>query len=74
MIQKKLGSKIKINRSKDIRSYRQDSSRLLKTGFMPKYNVEKAIQQLINYFDSKNKNKFGVNNFNLKKMKKLNVK
>ena len=37
---------------------------------MPKYNVEKAIQQLINYFDSKNKNKFGVNNFNLKKMKK----
>ena len=74
MIQKKLGSKIKINRSKDIRSYRQDSSRLLKTGFRPKYNVEKAIHQLINYFDSKTKNKFGINNFNLKKMKKLNIK
>jgi len=74
MIQKKLGSKIKINRSKDIRSYRQDSSRLLKTGFRPKYNVEKAIHQLINYFDNKTKNKFGINNFNLKKMKKLNIK
>ncbi|MDC0525309.1 SDR family oxidoreductase [Pelagibacteraceae bacterium] len=74
MIKDSLGAKIIINKSKDIRSYRQDSSRLLRTGFKPKYNVDYAIQQLTNYFKNYKSTKFGINNFNLKKMKKLNIK
>ena len=66
-IQKKLKVKISINKVKDIRSYRQDSSRLLRSGFKPKYNVDYAINQLIDYFKKNKINKFGVNNFNLKK-------
>ena len=64
MIKKKLGAKIIINKSKDIRSYRQDSTRLLRTGFKPKYNVDHAIQQLTNYFKKNKSTRFGVNNFN----------
>ena len=74
MIKKKLGAKIIINKSKDIRSYRQDSTRLLRTGFKPKYSVDHAIQQLTNYFKKNKSTRFGVNNFNLKKMIKLNIK
>ena len=72
-IKKRIGAKIIINKSKDIRSYRQDSSRLLKTGFKPKYNVDYAIEQLSSYFKKTQKKKFGINNFNLKKMTKLKV-
>jgi len=67
MIKDSLGAKIIINKSKDIRSYRQDSSRLLRTGFKPKYNVDYAIQQLTNYFKNYKSTKFGINNFNFKK-------
>ena len=73
-IKKKLGAKIIINKTKDIRSYRQDSTRLLKTGFKPKYNVDFAIEQLVSYFKTVKKNKFGINNFNSKKMNKLKLK
>jgi len=72
-IKKKIGANIIINKSRDIRSYRQDSSRLLKTGFKPKYNVDYAIEQLLSYFKKTQKKKFGINNFNLKKMTKLKV-
>ena len=58
----------------DIRSYRQDSSRLIKTGFKPKFNIDYAIDELINYFNLKRKNDFGDRNYNLIKMKQLNVK
>ena len=34
-IQKKTGAKLMVNKSVDIRSYRQDSTRLIKTGFKP---------------------------------------
>ena len=73
-IQKKTGAKIIINKNRDIRSYRQDSSRLLKTGFKPKYNVDFAIDELINFFNSKSKNYFTNKNFNLLRMKELNIK
>ena len=39
---------IKIKESNDPRSYRLDSSRLLKTGFLPKYKVSDAINQIMN--------------------------
>ena len=73
-IQKKTGAKLIVNKSVDIRSYRQDSTRLIKTGFKPEYNVDNAKEELIKYFKRNKKSKFGTQNFNLKKMKKLNVK
>ena len=73
-IKKKTGAKIIVNKTVDIRSYRQDSTRLIKTGFKPKFNIDYAIEELINYFILRKKFFFGVNNYNLFKMKKLNVK
>ena len=73
-IQKKTAAKLIINKKTDIRSYRQDSSRLIKTGFKPKFNIDDSIDELILYFNQKQLNQFGKNNFNLIKMKKLNVK
>ena len=73
-IKKRTGAKIKVNKNKDIRSYRQDSSRLLKFGFKPKYNVSVAINELIYYFKTKSKINFTKKNFNLLRMKELNIK
>ena len=42
------GAKIEIKESNDPRSYRLDSSRLLKTGFSPKHKVSDAISQVMN--------------------------
>jgi nucleoside-diphosphate-sugar epimerase len=41
------GAKIEIKDSNDPRSYRLDSSKLLKTGFAPKYKVSDAINQIM---------------------------
>ena len=73
-IQKKTGAKLIVKKKVDIRSYRQDSSRLIKTGFKPKFNIDDSIDELILHFSQKKLNQFGENNFNLIKMKKLNVK
>ena len=73
-IQKKTGAKIIINKSIDVRSYRQDSSRLIKTGFRPRYNTDDAIDELVQYFSKNKENNFGDQNFNLIKMKQLNVR
>ena len=73
-IQNKTGAKLIINKSIDIRSYRQDSSRLIKTGFKPFFTVDNAIDELIEYFKKNKKSKFGTQNFNLKKMRELDVK
>ena len=73
-IQSKTGAKLIINKSIDIRSYRQDSSRLIKTGFKPLFTVDNAIDELIEYFKKNKKSNFGTQNFNLKKMKELDVK
>jgi len=73
-IQRKTGAKLITNKSVDIRSYRQDSSRLFKTGFKPLFTVDNAIDELIEYFKKNKKSKFGTENFNLKKMRELDVK
>ena len=73
-IQSMTGAKLIINKSIDIRSYRQDSSRLIKTGFKPLFTVDNAIDELIEYFKKNKKSKFGTQNFNLKKMRELDVK
>ena len=71
-IQKLTSCKIKILKSNDPRSYRLDSSKLLKTGFKPKKNVDFAISELLNFFKKK---KFisSDNNINLKIIKNKNI-
>ena len=51
-IQKKTNADIQITKSNDPRSYRQDSSKLLKTGFKPKYTIDDAIDQIISAYES----------------------
>ena len=73
-IQNRTGAKIQANKNRDIRSYRQDSSRLLQLGFKPKYNIDFAINELIHFFKTKSKFNFTSKNFNLLRMKKLHIK
>lgn len=72
MIQKKINVKINIIKSNDPRSYRQDSSKLLKLGFKTKYGVNDAINELIK-LDKKKKIKSNLSNFTVKWMKKLKI-
>ncbi len=46
LIKKNINCKIEIKKINDIRSYNLDSSKLLKTGFKPKYSVLDAIKQI----------------------------
>ena len=73
-IKRKTNAKVIINKKRDIRSYSQDSSRLIRLGFKPKYNVDFAIDELIYFFETKSKLNFTNKNFNLLRMKKLNIK
>ena len=73
IISKKTNSIIKILKSNDPRSYRQNSSKLLKLGFKKKFSVESAIDEMI--YALKNKRikdspKFHTVNW----MKKMNIK
>ena len=49
-IQKEIDCKIVIKESNDPRSYRQDSQKILDTGFKPKKSVSLAIKELIEAF------------------------
>ena len=49
-IQKEIDCKIVIKESNDPRSYRQDSQKILDTGFKPKKSVSQAIKELIEAF------------------------
>lgn len=51
-VQKKIPSEIVVTRSNDPRSYRQNSDKLLSTGFEQKYNIENAIDEIIEKFNS----------------------
>ena len=44
------GAEIVITESNDPRSYRQDSSKLLDTGFQPKFSVQAAIDEITSAF------------------------
>ena len=46
LIKKHIDADINVTASNDPRSYRQDSSKLLKTGFSQKYSVESAIKEI----------------------------
>jgi nucleoside-diphosphate-sugar epimerase len=51
IINSKINSKIEIFPTKDIRSYRQNSDKLLKTGFRKKFGVNKAIDEIIEKYN-----------------------
>ena len=40
------GAEIAVSESNDPRSYRQDSSKLLSTGFQPQFSVQSAIDEI----------------------------
>ena len=54
MISTKIKSKIEITESNDPRSYRLDSSKLIQTGFEPNFNVNYAIDELIEIYQRGN--------------------
>lgn len=70
-IKSKIGSKITIKPSNDPRSYRQDSSKLINLGFVPKYSVDDAIEDLIDFYKSFN---FSNRNLSVKWLKKNKIK
>ena len=73
MVSKTIPTKLSITESNDPRSYRQDSSKLLKTGFKSKYNVEDAIKEISAIYKEGSFPR-GENCFTVKWMKKLNLK
>ena len=54
MISKKVNAEIIITESNDPRSYRQDSTKLIKTGFKPRFSVSNAIDEIIEAYQSDN--------------------
>ena len=52
-VKEKIGAEIVVSKSNDPRSYRQDSSKLLATGFRPKHSVADAIAQISAAFERK---------------------
>jgi len=72
MIQKKTNAKINVIKSNDPRSYRQDSSKLLKLGFKPKYSINDAIDELIS-LNKRKPIKANMSNYTVKWMKKLKI-
>ncbi len=53
-IQKRLETEIIITESNDPRSYRQDSTKLIDTGFIQKFGVNDAIEDIIDAFNNNN--------------------
>jgi nucleoside-diphosphate-sugar epimerase len=70
LIQKIIPSKIILSKIKDIRSYRLDSSKIIKTGFKPKFKVIDAVLKIKKKFDE-NKLKIRENNFSVDWLKKI---
>ena len=52
LIKSKINCEVDIKESNDPRSYRQDSSKLLNTGFTPKKNISLAIDEMIYSYNS----------------------
>jgi nucleoside-diphosphate-sugar epimerase len=69
-VQKKIPSEIVLTSSNDPRSYRQNSDKLLATGFKQKYTVENAIEELIEKFNCGDLTDKDIY-YNLKIMKKI---
>lgn len=51
-VRRHIDCEISVSESNDPRSYRQDSQKLLKTGFAPKFSVDDAIEQMVSMWKS----------------------
>ena len=71
-VQELTGAEIVITESNDPRSYRQDSSKLLATGFKPQYSVQNAIEQITEAYRNDNL-PVGENCYTVKWMKHLQL-
>ena len=72
IIKKKTGATIKIEPSNDPRSYRQNSDKLISTGFKFQYNVDNAIEEIIAKYNNKTLEDKEIY-YNLKVMKNLKL-
>ena len=72
MIQKKTNTKINLIKSNDPRSYKQDSTKLLRLGFKVKYSVSDAIDEIIS-LNKRKPIKSNTSNYTVKWMKKLKI-
>ena len=61
-----------VTESNDPRSYRQDSSKLIATGFKPSFSVEKAIKEISEAYKNGTLED-GENCYTVKWMKKLHL-
>ena len=50
-VSKFINTEIVITESNDPRSYRQDSTKLLETGFIPQYSIRDAIKEIKSKFE-----------------------
>ena len=71
-VKKEIGAEIVISPSNDPRSYRQDSSKLIATGFRPSHSVTQAIREIADAFHS-NELSEGDNCYTVKWMQKLKL-
>ena len=72
MVSEVLETEIIITESNDPRSYRQDSTKLLKTGFEPKFGINNAISEIIKKFKDGDL-KESEEKYTVKWMKKLGL-
>ena len=72
MVSTVIPSEIEITSSNDPRSYRQDSTKLLKTGFVPKFSVIDAIKEIADSYQN-HKLPEGENCYTVKWMKKIKL-
>ena len=73
MVSEIIPSEIQITESNDPRSYRQDSSKLLDTGFIPQFSVLDAIKDIAEAYVKKELPE-GENCYTVKWMKKISLK
>jgi nucleoside-diphosphate-sugar epimerase len=72
MVSKKIPSEITTSKTNDIRSYRQNSDKLLATGFSKKFDIKEAIEDMYEKF-TQNKIKDKDEYYTVKWMKKLKL-
>ena len=54
LIREEIDSEIICTESNDPRSYRQDSTKLLQTGFKPQFGIKTAIREIIECYQQNN--------------------
>ena len=71
-VKTQIDTEIVVTESNDPRSYRQDSTKLLKTGFQPKFNISDAIREIIKKYKAGDLKESEIN-YTVKWMKNLGL-